>query len=407
MLGLLRAVAAHPMLRLLVLGNFLSNAGTWTQRIAVGWLTFEFTGSASWVGIVAACEVVPSLLLQPLGGVLADRTPKWKLLAIGQGLAAGQAMLLTVISAGSLLSLPLLIACTFILGLLEGINQPSRLTIVADLAPKELLRPTISLNSFANNSARFIGPMAGGAALSASGPTAAFLINAMSFAPLVFVVFKMRLMPAATVAPVTTGLLKGVPEGLDYIRRHPLLSVILSMALVLSLCSRSVLELLPAISGLWFEGNSAVLATMTTCVGLGAMAGGLWMLRQADIDAVLLAVLTLPGIMIFSIFAFGFLGHYQVVGYVLLMVLGFCAVGSGVGMQSIIHLNVDVAFKGRVLSIYGLIQRAMAAIGAMLIGAAADRLGLTLSIAVACAVSALAWFLTWRRRADLANRLQS
>lgn len=403
----LRAVAAHPRLRLLIVGNLLSNIGTWAQRIAVGWLTYEFTGSASWVGIVAACEVVPSMLLQPLGGALTDRMQRWKLLAIGQGLAASQAILLTLISAVSMLSLPLLVACTLILGLLEAINQPSRMTIVGDLAPKELLRPSISLNSIANNTARFIGPMIGGGALALGGPTSAFFINAISFVPLVAVVFTLRKMPQAAIAASSTSIWRGVPEGLNYIRLHPLLSVIFAMAIVLALCSRAVMDLLPAISGFWFGGESAVLATMTTSVGLGAMAGGMWIMGRNDIDEVLLTVLTLPGIMIVAIFAFAFVGQHEYACYPLLVILGFCAVGSGVGMQSIIHLNVDSAFKGRVLSFYGMIQRGLAAIGAIIIGTAADSVGITLAIAIACLFSMVAWFRTWRKRNTLAQHLIS
>ncbi|WP_338608628.1 MFS transporter [Pelagibacterium nitratireducens] len=395
-------------MRLFVLGNFLSNTGTWAQRIAVGWLTFELTGSASWVGVVAACEVVPSFIVQPLGGVLVDRTHKWKLLVLGQGLAALQALALTFGAALEMLSLPFLLCCALVLGLLEGINQPSRLSMVGDLAPNSLLRPTIALNSFANNTARFAGPMVGGAALGFSGPTLAFALNAASFIPLLMVVLGMRRLPMVSAASTAqTSLLGGIPEGLSYIRHHPLFSVVLAMALALSLCSRSVIELLPAISGLWFDGRSEILAAMTTSVGLGAMAGGIWMLSRSDLDAVLLAVLTLPGLMVLSIFALSFAGIYVWASYALLAVLGFCAVGSGVGMQSIIHLNVDTEFRGRVLSVYGLIQRGIAALGAVLIGVSADHFGMRPSLVAACSLAMVAWVLAWRKRQTLASYLRA
>ena len=195
--SLLRQAFAERDVRSFLIGSFLSNIGMWVQRIAVGWLVFDLTRSAGWVGAIAACELVPSLLVAPFGGVLVDRGDRLRLLAWGQACAQVQALALAICAAFDLLSLGTLTVAAVTLGVIEGINQPARLMLVSDVTPRPLLAATVSLNSFLFNGARFIGPIVAGLALTRGSPALAFGLNALSFVPFIVLLLRLRHSPVA------------------------------------------------------------------------------------------------------------------------------------------------------------------------------------------------------------------
>src|SRR6188472_1656607 len=97
--NMLQRVWQDGRLASFLLWSFLSNIGTWIQRITVGWMVFDLTASAAWVGAIAACELVPSLLVAPYGGLLADRRDRFGLLAIGLFCGMSQAVMLALLAA--------------------------------------------------------------------------------------------------------------------------------------------------------------------------------------------------------------------------------------------------------------------------------------------------------------------
>lgn len=399
--GPLRRAIGEPAIRLFVIGSFLSNVGTWIQRIAVGWLVFDLTGSAAWVGLVAGCEVIPSLAVAPFAGVMVDRSDRTRLFTVGQVCALVQASILTVFALAGALGLEVIVAAAVALGVIEGFNQPTRLAIVSDVAPRELIRPAVSLNSLGFNAARFIGPAGGGLALAYGGPAIAFAANAVSFVPLILLVVLLRRkhLPPSTAQSVS--LASGIAAGAHYLRNHAALGPIFLMLIAISLSVRSFIELLPAISGIWFDASPKLLSALTSSVGIGAIIGGLWMLRRDSLDAVVSAVLGLPALLIGTMVVFALAGSTPWVSCLLLAVAGFCIVASGTGMQSVIHLSVDPAFRGRVLSLYGLIQRALPAVGAALAGYAVDALGLRVPMFVSLIVAAALWVVVWAKRKQI------
>lgn len=389
---------------LLITGVFLSNVGGWAQRLAIGWLVFELTQSATWVGIVAASEVLPAVLVAPFGGALVDRGNKMRILWVGHALALLQAALLAALAFAGWLDIWLLTGCTILLGLLEGINQPIKMTIVSDLAPSELIRPAISLNSMVNNSARFIGPSLGGFVLAYGSTAAAFALNAVTFIPLIVLGLRNVVSGARRVPVHAENLMSSVPQGIRYIVSHRLFSVLMLMAIVFGLCCRSIIELVPAISGRWFNGDATVLANLATSIGVGAVTAGLWMLGRTDTDRLLIVVLALPVGMVAGGAGLALFGHIPILNYVLMAGFGFFLVAINIGIQSLIHLRVSPLFKGRVLAVYGLILRVPTAVGAMIIGGAADYVGLRYPLLAGALIAAIVWALGWRAREKLMAR---
>lgn len=400
------AVLRDPAIRLFLVGNFLSNIGTWIQRIAIGWLVFNLTQSAGWVGAIAMCEVLPALVVTPLAGVLVDSVDRVKVFAAGQVAAVVQAALLTVLAAMDLLGLPGLVAAALLLGVIDGVNQPTRMTLVSDVASPVQVPATVVLSSLTFNAARFIGPAAAGVILTAGGPSLAFGANALSFLPLlVFLTRFKRRNPGAgiTMEPPRDGLRGGIRHAAN----HVILAPVFLMLIGSSLFGRSVIDLLPAIAGLWFGSAPEVLASLTASVGVGAMAGALWQMRRGSLTAMLAAALTLPGGLSLLVLLFGASGGYAWVAYPILVLVGFTAIGYGVGMQTVMQLTVHPHYRGRVASIYAVIQRGLPAVGAFLLGIATDRFGLRPTLIVGGCIGLLIWFLIWRRRARIQAALLS
>ena len=398
--GLLRQAFAERNVRFFLIASVLSNTGLWVQRVAVGWLVFDLTHSAGWVGAVAACELVPSLLVAPFGGVLVDRGDRLRLLAWGQALAQAQALVLMIAALFGELGLVTLTVAAITLGVIEGVNQPARLMLVSDVTPRPLLATTVSMNSFLFNAARFIGPIVAGFALSIGTPALAFGLNALSFVPFILLLLRLRHSPVA--ARITGGgSSDGIFGGLRHARNHPIIGVALMLLLTVSLGVRGMVELLPAIAGKWFGPSPADLASLTVSVGLGAMAGGIWMLRRGTLSAVLSAVLAGPAGLAVAMLLFAAFGDIRWVAHVLLAGIGFLSLVSGSGTQSLIHLTSDHAYRGRVLSLFGIVQRAGPAIGALILGLLGDAIGLGPSFVLGAVAAALAWLWVWWRRAKL------
>src|SRR3546814_9857271 len=121
-------------------GNAVSLVGTWMQRIAVGWLAWELTGSGAWLGIVAFADLCPSIVVGPIGGAIADRRNPLRVIVFSQTCAMVMAFLLYLLTALDAMDPHLLTAVVFLNGIVIGFNQPSRLALVPSLVPPEIGR---------------------------------------------------------------------------------------------------------------------------------------------------------------------------------------------------------------------------------------------------------------------------
>lgn len=400
----LRDVFAHRTIRIYLLGLFGSSIGTWVQRIVVGWLVFDFTGSAAWVGVVAAAEVLPMLLVAPLAGSMMDRGDRLRYFGISQVFALSQALLLAILALFGILDLWWLLAAAVMLGAIEAFSNTARLSIIPDIAPRPLIRATISASSMGFNLARFVGPALGGIILITFDPTVAFAANALSFLPLIYLLFLLR-RKGLQGAPGAASDNSGIIAGVAHVARSPILGPTFLILISTSLCLRALVELVPAIAGLWFANNAAVLAQLTSCLGLGAVAGSLWMMGRQGLAGVIGSVLAMPGLTIITVGVLALAGPNLWVAYPALFVVGLSIVANAVGIQSLIHLTIDPAYRGRALGLFFTANRAFPAFGAILIGSFADRIGLAASLMAASALATLIWLPLWLRRKQITAHL--
>src|SRR5437899_5250853 len=185
--GLLRAFLAlrHRNFRLFWFGQMISLMGTWMQTIGQAWLVLQLTHSAWLLGVVGALQFLPVMLLSLFGGVLADRLPKRTVLLFTQSSAMLQAFALWVLVATGQVHLWRVLVLASLLGLTNSLDMPTRQAFVVEMVGREDLPNAVALNSSLFNLARIVGPGLGGLIIAWLGVAPLFLLNAISFIPVI------------------------------------------------------------------------------------------------------------------------------------------------------------------------------------------------------------------------------
>lgn len=370
-------------------GNGLSLIGTWMQRIACGWLVWDWTHSAFWLGVLSAGDLLPVMAIGPFAGVAADRWDRLRQNMLAQGASALLAVLTAVLLATDHLGIVGIVLLTTVQGTLAAIIQPARLAMIQQLVRREDLGTAVALNSVNVNLARLLGPAAAGAMILFADIVWVFAANAAVTLLFVLVLSRLQLAPSAR-ATSSRGFMNDMAEGFVHIlRARPLWLILLAM-----LCGgamvRAMAELMPAIAAGIFADNATGLAVLTGAAALGAVGSGLSMgsgrparllygaLLWWGLGAVAAVLLTQAQGIPTAVFA--------------AVVLGFAITRGLVSTQTFVQLTTPDVLRGRVLSVHGLIARGSPALGALAIGFAADRIGLARAVEWSSAALLLSLF---------------
>ena len=403
-LGRFARALRHRNFAIYAAGNALNLIGYWMQRIAVGWLTWQLTESATWLGIITLAELGPTLLVGPLGGVLADRYERIRIAQITQLLATIQTSTLALLTLSGQLTVWLLLVLMLFQGVIFSLWQPVRLALVSSLAPREDLSSAVALNSVVFNSARFIGPALAGVLLLAGGAGWVFVSHACGLLLFWFALSRLHL---SEPPPSRSGKRFGVDllDGIRHVARHPGIGPLLVLMIASCILMRPVFELLPGFAALVFQRGAEGLAILAAAPGIGAIIGGVWLGQRNSVDGLTHLLfrhtLLMAGLLI--VFA---LTNWFWLAAICLAVAGLTLTVSGAGTQTLIQTAVDNAYRGRVLSLYGLILRAGPALGALLMGTAGDLIGLRWPLLAACVLCLLVWWRINHRRERIRAALE-
>jgi MFS family permease len=382
----------HRMFAILWTGAFVSNIGTWMETVGVGILVTEATGEAVWTGLVAAAGFLPSAVLGPIGGALADRVPRRRLLLTTTTVQTVLAAALTALAAAGDPGPGFVTLIIFAAGCTQAIGFPAYQSVLPDLVPKEDIVGAVALSSAQWNLGRVVGPALAGVVISLGGYAWAFAINTLSFFAVIFAVSQLRLPPPAERA--VQSVLTSIKQGIAYTRRDPGLRVVVSYMAVNTLLAAPFIALIPYMSEQVFDTGAQGTAVLVTAQGLGAVTMALTLAALAarfgprrvllgvlwGLPPALVAYALMPGIAL-SAFAIFFVG---------LLYLGALS-----SFTSIAQLRAPAAVRGRVLSVLQVLLGALYPLGAVLQGAIADEIGLR-ATTTAAAVLMLALLLTAR-----------
>ena len=407
--GLTRIVQAlgQPNYGVYMAGMSVSMIGLWMQRVGVGWLTWELTESAAWLGAVAFADLFPAVLVAPIGGSAADRWDRLKLTKINQVLSLLQAVALFGLTVSGLITIEILFALTLFLGIVTAFHQPVRMALVPSLVRREYLPTAVALSSISFNLARFIGPAFAGVVILAFGTGATFGLNALSFAVFLWALGRVRI--ENTMPPRQQdrpGLVREFGDGVRYVASHAGVAPILMILIVVCLGIRPFQELLPGFADHVFGGGADILAVLTCATGIGAVVGGLWLAQRGGPAGLTKLVLIATVIQALSMFAFVATDSLWV-AIPAVTAAGLGMTMTGIGVQTLMQLTVDASVRGRVLSIFGLTFRGVPALGALIMGAASESVGLRWPLATGAFLVLLSLIWAWRQLSGISSSLEA
>lgn len=357
-------------------GNICSVLGVWIQRLALGWHAWQLSESALVVGLVAAAQFIPLVVLTPFFGVIVDRV-NTRLAAIAMhAVLALIASLLAILTLSGNMTIEWLGALALMHGLANSAYSPVRLALIPNLVRKEQFPSAVAIASMTFNISRFIGPGIAGAIVAVYGLAAAYAINAVTYLPVIFALAIIRIDERpednAPAKPYFAQLL----EGIRYTRDHAQIRQIILLSGVSNFFGRGMLELMPAFAALIFEGGSGVLAALMAAAGIGAILASLLFSFGAfrhQLHAVVAAGSIGVGC---SIALFGWISTLPMGIFVVLMLGMFASVVS-IGSQTEVQILVENRLRGRVMSLWTLVIMGGPAVGSVVAGALAGDIGAT------------------------------
>ena len=370
---LLRALRSRNF-RLFFAGQSISLVGTWMQQVAMSWLVYRLTGSAFLLGVVGFMSQIPTFLLAPVAGVLADRWDKRRLLVATQTLAMMQAAVLAFFVLAEAIQVWQILALSLILGLINTFDIPARQSFIVEMVDnREDLGNAIALNSSMFNAARLIGPSIAGLLVAAVGEGICFIINALSYLAVIIALLAMRL-KAGELARARRHILHELREGIGYaFGFSPIRSILLLIALV-SLMGMPYSILMPVFARDILHGGAHTFGFLLTASGCGALASTVYLASRKS-------VLGLGRVIVLSTFFFGAgiilfaFSNSLFLSLACLCLTGFGAMALIASCNTILQTVVEDDKRGRVMSLFTMSFIGMAPFGSLIAGALANIIG--------------------------------
>ena len=365
--------------KLFFAGQSISLIGTWMQRMAVSWLVYDVTHSAIVLGLVMFAGQFPSLLLGPYGGIISDRYSRYKILLFTQVASLIQAGALTIMILGGYYSTIGVILLSALLGVINAFDIPSRQSLMIELIEeKENLPNAIALNSSMVNLARLIGPTVAGLLIAWVGEGMCFLINTLTFIPVLSSLLLMKIKPKTSFKR-DHNVWESLKEGYHYLQTKPDIRLMIILMACVSFSVMPFLTLLPIFAKDIFHGDAKTLSWLEAATGLGALGGAIYLAGAQKIKN--LSKLVIVSIFIFS----GTLALFSYSPWLWMAILFLAISGIGQmiqisGSNSYIQTHVDDQMRGRVISFYAMAFQGMMPIGSFVAGFSANHIGAPLTL---------------------------
>jgi MFS family permease len=367
----------HRNFQLFFSGQLISLIGTWMQNVAQAWLVYRLTGSSLLLGSVTFAGQFPVFLTSPLGGIVADRYNRQRVVIATQTAS----MILAFVFAGLTLSHRITVPEIFVLAILRGIvnafDIPGRQAFLVEMVGKEDLINAIALNSSMFNGARIIGPAIAGIVVAKIGEGWCFFSDAVSYIAVIVGLMMMRVAPRA-IKPMGSPI-EHVIEGFRFVRETaPIRALLLLLGLV-SLVAMPYTVLMPVFADRVLHGGPRALGILMGATGLGAMLGALTLATRTGVRGLGRWVTFSCAGFAISLMAFSLSKSFWL-SAALLVPVGFCMMLQMSASNTLIQAMVPDELRGRVMSVYSMMFMGMAPWGALLGGAIADRLGAPIAI---------------------------
>lgn len=384
---MLRALR-HRNYRLFFGGQLVSLTGTWMQSVAQGWLVLRLTGSPALLGLTAAANSLPILLLSLTAGTVVDHMPKRRLLLFTQLGAMMLAFTLAALTLSGLVQAWHVMVLALLLGVVNAFDAPARQSFTVEMVGHEDLLNAIALNSSMFNAARILGPAVAGAVVAFIGEGLAFALNALSFVFVITSLLLMQLPPHGGRGGRRSGQLR---EGLAYIWGEPRVLALLVQAGAISFFCFVYIPLLPIFARDILGGDAGALGALSASSGVGALTAALILAHAGDRlprgRMLTVAALLYPPLMI----SFAMM-RWLPLAMLTMVLTGWAGVTTMALTNTLIQSVVPDTLRGRVMSVFTLALLGLSPMGGMLAGLIAQVVG-SVPLVVATG-AAIGWLIT-------------
>ena len=397
----------YPNFRNFMAGNFVSQMGLWSQRIAVQWLTWELTKDPFWLGLMAFADFFPILCMGPVAGAYADRLERLRAIRLYVFLSGVLSAVIAGLTIGDVIDRYSLLLLVFLNGTVLAFNYPFRLAIINELVQRDALTSAISINSIGFNLARIVGPALAGVIIAnvGVGPAVIFTV----FADIVFIIalYQVHLL-GGDVRPEGKSI-RDVPgeiiEGFRYVVRNTGFAPLLLVLLLITIFGRPLNELQAGFSDTVFGMGADGVAWLFSAFGAGAAVGcvelacynGIKGLTNKMITNVCLLAVGVLGFVATDIFWFALLS---------IAVMGYAYAVLGIAELALLQAAVADDMRGRMMSFYSMISRGCPGFGALLMGYLATFAGLRIPIGAGAIICLAVWLWIRTRRDVMIEKLE-
>jgi MFS family permease len=385
----------HRNFQLFFAGQFVSLVGTWMQTIAQSWLVYRLTGSSLLLGVVGFSSQIPVFLLAPLGGLVADRWNRQKVVIATQSASMILAFILAGLALARRLTVWEIIALAVGLGVVNAFDIPARQAFLVEMVDREDLMNAVALNSSMFNGARVAGPAIAGILVAALGVGWCFFANAVSYIAVIIGLLLMRIDRPAALEDNESAI-ENVIEGFQFVRQTGPVRALLLLVGLVSFVAMPVTVLMPIFADRILHGGVQGLGWLMGATGVGALLGALALAARRDVRGLGRWVFVSAAWFGASLVLFGF-SRWMWLSVAVLVPSGFFMMLDMAATNTLLQAMAPDRLRGRVMALYSMMTGGMAPLGALTAGAAADKIGAPRAVAiggVACVIGAF-WF--WRR----------
>ncbi len=370
----------HRNFRLFLSGQLISLVGTWMQQVAQSWLIYRMTGSAFLLGLVGFVGQAPALFFGPIGGHVADRYDRRRVIVITQSLSMLLAFVLAALTLTGVIREWHIIVLAACLGIVNAFDMPVRQAFLVQMVDREDLMNAIALNSSMFNGARIIGPAIAGLTVAAIGEGWCFLANGVSY---IAVITGLLMMSVPRLAPqsISTSPLANIAEGFRYVKdTRPIRALLLLLALV-SFAGMPYTVLMPVFAENILHAGARGLGILMGASGVGALIGSVMLAMRSSVRGLGRWVAWASAAFGASAVAFAMSKSYPL-SVLLLVPVGISMMVQMASSNTLIQSMVKEELRGRVMAVYSMTFVGIGPFGALLAGSLAGRIGAPWTVAL-------------------------
>ena len=376
------------------MGQSISLIGTWMQRIALGWLVYRLTNSAFLLGIVGFVGQLPTFLVTPFAGVFADRLNRHKMVIITQVVAMLQALMLAALVLNGHILIWQVLVLSAVLGLVNSVDMPTRQSFMIEMIDnREDLGNAIAMNSSMVNVARLLGPSLAGLLIAEVGEGICFLLNGLSYIPVIIALFLMRL-PQFQAKIQKLNPWQDLVAGFRYAYSFPPVRAILMLLGLASLMGMPYTVLMPVFAKSILKGGPNTLGFLMAAAGMGALVGALLLATRRSVVGLGRWIAMSTIFLGTGLITFAF-SRTMPLSLFFMFLTGFGMISMMASGNTVLQTIVEDDKRGRVMSFYTVAMMGMTPFGSLLFGFIAGHAGASITLiigGVSCIIGALIFY---------------